>query len=84
MKLFKFLVYSCFVFVLVSISGMSFAEQPQHGLSLFGNLKYSHNFTHFDYVNPQAPKGGKVRYATVGSFDSLNPFILKQIIVSIL
>ncbi len=79
MKLFKFLVYSCFVFVLVSISGMSFAEQPQHGLSLFGNLKYSHNFTHFDYVNPQAPKGGKVRYATVGSFDSLNPFILKGV-----
>jgi len=78
-KLFKFLVYSCFVFVLVSISGMSFAEQPQHGLSLFGNLKYSHNFTHFDYVNPQAPKGGKVRYATVGSFDSLNPFILKGV-----
>jgi len=58
---------------------MSFAEQPQHGLSLFGNLKYSHNFTHFDYVNPQAPKGGKVRYATVGSFDSLNPFILKGV-----
>ncbi len=79
MKLFKFLVYSCFVFVLVSISGMSFAEQPQHGLSLFGNLKYSHNFTHFDYVNPQAPKGGQVRYATVGSFDSLNPFILKGV-----
>jgi microcin C transport system substrate-binding protein len=78
-KLFKFLVYSCFVFVLVSISGMSFAEQPQHGLSLFGNLKYSHNFTHFDYVNPQAPKGGQVRYATVGSFDSLNPFILKGV-----
>ena len=79
MKLFKFIVYSCFVFVLVSISGMSFAEQPQHGLSLFGNLKYSHNFTHFDYVNPQAPKGGQVRYATVGSFDSLNPFILKGV-----
>ena len=58
---------------------MSFAEQPQHGLSLFGNLKYSHNFTHFDYVNPQAPKGGQVRYATVGSFDSLNPFILKGV-----
>ena len=50
-----------------------------HGLSLFGDLKYEKSFTNFDYVNPDAPKGGGVRYATVGSFDSLNPYILKGV-----
>ena len=48
-----------------------------HGNSLLGDLKYPPDFTHFDYVNPDAPKGGEVRLATIGSFDSLHPFILK-------
>ncbi len=53
---------------------------PRHGLSAFGDLKYPAGFKHFDYVNPSAPKGGRI--VTVGtsglrSFDSLNPFILK-------
>jgi microcin C transport system substrate-binding protein len=52
---------------------------PVHGLSAFGSLKYKPDFKHFDYVNPQAPKGGAM--ALLGSsgktsFDSLNPFIL--------
>jgi microcin C transport system substrate-binding protein len=50
-----------------------------HGLSLFGDLKYGADFTHFDYVNPDAPKGGTVRYAAIGTFDTLNPFTLKGI-----
>jgi microcin C transport system substrate-binding protein len=48
-----------------------------HGLSLFGDLKYGADFSHFDYVNPDAPKGGTVRYSAIGTFDNLNPFILK-------
>ena len=48
-----------------------------HGLSLFGDLKYGPDFTHFDYVNPEAPKGGTVRYSAIGTFDNLNPYILK-------
>jgi microcin C transport system substrate-binding protein len=48
-----------------------------HGLSLFGDLKYGPDFKHFDYVNPDAPKGGSVRYAAIGTFDTLNPFTLK-------
>lgn len=48
-----------------------------YGLSAFGELKYGPNFKHFDYVNPKAPKGGELRLAEIGSFDSLNPFILK-------
>jgi len=53
------------------------AAEPRHGLSLFGDLKYPPNFAHFDYVNPDAPKGGTVKYAAIGTFDTLNPFTLK-------
>lgn len=53
------------------------AAERTHGLSIFGDLKYPADFKHFDYVNPDAPKGG--RMATIGglAFDSFNPFILK-------
>ena len=51
--------------------------QVVHGTSLLGDLKYSPDFTHFDYVNPDALKGGDVRLSAIGSFDSLHPFILK-------
>ena len=53
------------------------ADGAAHGLALFADLKYGADFTHFDYVNPDAPKGGDVRYATVGSFDNLNRSFLK-------
>ncbi len=49
----------------------------RHGLSLFGDLKYPADFKSFDYVKPDAPKGGRVRIHAVGSFDSLNPFTYK-------
>ena len=48
-----------------------------HGLSIFGELKYAADFQHFDYVNPDAPKGGTVRLGHAGSFDNLNPLIVK-------
>ena len=47
----------------------------RHGLSLFGDLKYPPNFPHFDYVDPEAPKGGTVREATIGTFDSFNTVV---------
>ncbi len=50
---------------------------PQHGIAMHGSLKYPAAFTHFDYVNPEAPKGGSVTFGVLGSFDSLNPFIVK-------
>tara|TARA_B100000686_G_C16800282_1_gene985441 strand:- start:3780 stop:5639 length:1860 start_codon:yes stop_codon:yes gene_type:complete len=51
--------------------------KPKHGLSVFGDLKYSKKFQHFDYVNPKAPKGGKIRLPGLDNFESINPFILK-------
>ena len=51
-----------------------------HGISTFGDLKYPADFEHFDYVNPDAPKGGTMSFRGTGgsqTFDSLNPFILE-------
>jgi microcin C transport system substrate-binding protein len=49
----------------------------RHSLSLIGEPKYPAGFDHFDFVNPDAPKGGLVRLADIGSFDSLNPVLYK-------
>ena len=51
--------------------------EPKHGISVFGDLKYGPDFAHFEYVNPDAPKGGEMRLSFIGSFDNLNPYILK-------
>ncbi|CBG40238.1 extracellular solute-binding protein [Helicobacter mustelae] len=48
----------------------------QDAIALDGEPKYKH-FKHFDYANPSAPKGGSLRSYVLGSFDSLNPFLLK-------
>jgi microcin C transport system substrate-binding protein len=62
--------------VLVSLSTSGPAADTgivtSHGFAAFGTLKYPANFTHFDYVNPDAPKGGVFRSATPGYYDSFN------------
>ncbi|QXI36860.1 extracellular solute-binding protein [Pseudomonas xantholysinigenes] len=53
---------------------------PQHALTLYDEPpKYPANFKHFEYVNPDAPKGGTFRQSSFGGFDSLNPFINKGV-----
>ncbi len=51
----------------------------RHGVSVFGDLKYGPDFTHFAYANPDAPKGGELRLMGLDTFDNLNPFILKGV-----
>ncbi len=41
----------------------------RHAMSLFADVKYPADFKHFDYVNPQAPKGGTARMIAFGTFD---------------
>lgn len=56
------------------------AAVERHGLSAFGDLKYAPDFAHFDYVNPDAPKGGKLSMigtSRLVTFDTLNGYILK-------
>lgn len=58
---------------------MAWAQEvvTSYAVSLHGAPKYATDFKNFDYVNPNAPKGGNINLAVVGTFDSLNPYILK-------
>ncbi|MEL7303917.1 MAG: ABC transporter substrate-binding protein, partial [Pseudomonadota bacterium] len=65
---------------LVALAPTPSIADPKHGISTFGELKYPADFKHFDYVNSDAPKGG--RLSRIGSrglvtFDSFNGYILK-------
>jgi len=51
---------------------------PVHAISMHGEPALPADFKHFPYVNPNVKKGGKISYGVVGTFDSLNPFILKS------
>ena len=57
-------------------TGASIAE-PAHGLAMYGEPALPEGFTALPYANPDAPTGGRMATAEVGSFDSLNPYILK-------
>ncbi len=65
--------------ICVCLTPIAAEETParHHALSLIGQPKYPADFQHFDYVNPDAPKGGMVRIADIGSFDSLNPVLYR-------
>lgn len=53
---------------------------PVHGIAMHGELKYPEGFSHFDYVNPDAPKGGTLRMSVVANgFDSFNPFVIRGV-----
>ena len=53
---------------------------PAHGIAMHGAPKYAPGFAHLDYANPDAPKGGELRRAATGTFDNLNPFIIKGVV----
>ncbi len=64
--------------ILVALAASSAsAETARHGISVFGDLKYGPEFSHFDYVNPEAPKGGSIKVTGLETFETINPFILK-------
>ncbi|MYD78079.1 MAG: ABC transporter substrate-binding protein, partial [Gammaproteobacteria bacterium] len=70
--------------LLIISSWVAYAESPQpaHGIAMHGELKYGPDFQHFDYVNPNAPKGGMLRTAARGTFDSFHGHIPKGNAVS--
>jgi peptide/nickel transport system substrate-binding protein len=55
---------------------------PEHGIAMHGEPLLPENFDHVRYVNPQAPKGGRLTQGVLGTFDSLNPFIVKGLSLS--
>lgn len=52
---------------------------PVHAIAMHGDPKYPASFKHFDYVNPDAPKGGRLRLSALETFDSFNPYIIKGV-----
>ena len=54
------------------------AADPHHGIAAHGEPALARDFAHFPYADPEAPKGGQIAYGVVGTFDNLNPFILKS------
>jgi microcin C transport system substrate-binding protein len=63
--------------IMLCLAAPALAQQQtwRHGLSLMGEPRYPADFRHFDYVNPNAPKGGVVRQAAFGGFDNVNPVV---------
>ncbi len=53
--------------------------EPVHGIAMHGEPALPAGFTHFPYANPEAPKGGEITYCVIGSFDNLNPFIIRSL-----
>jgi peptide/nickel transport system substrate-binding protein len=53
------------------------AGEPRHAIAMHGEAVYQAGFSHFRYANPDAPKGGRLTQAFVGTFDSLNPLIVR-------
>lgn len=69
----------CSIIVIVPAAFAAEAPHFAHGVSDFGNFKYPEGFAHFDYVNPDAPKGGILKLSTPTSFNSFTPIIPKGI-----
>lgn len=62
----------------VTSFGNAAVAAPVHAIAMHGEPALPADFKNFPYVNPNVKKGGKISYGVVGSFDSLNPFILKS------
>ncbi len=65
------------VAMVVPIGPASAEPYTGHGIAIYGAPKYPADFRQFDYVNPNAPKGGTIRFGAVGGFDSFNNLIIK-------
>ena len=78
-RLAPFALAAAFLSLLVfGMPGDGLAENfRSYAVAKTGEPAYGPDFTHFDYVNPEAPKGGTVKLGAIGAFDSLNPFIIK-------
>ena len=64
------------------VVAMPLADQPNykgHAISMYGDLKYGPDFKHFEYANPNAPRGGTIKMSAGGTYDCLNQFILKGV-----
>ena len=73
---------SLLILALAVPSGARAEARHLHALSRVGAIKFPPGFQHFDWVNPDAPKGGSIRLADIGGFDNLNPFTFKGLLAA--
>jgi len=73
------LIAPCLAVLAALAAGAARADESVNGIgiAMHGAPKYKPGFRHFDYVNPDAPKGGEVNLAAIGGFDTLNGFTIK-------
>jgi peptide/nickel transport system substrate-binding protein len=62
---------------ILALAAAAASPEPLHGIAMHGDPALPADFDHLPYANPDAPKGGRITYGFVGTFDSLNPFIVK-------
>lgn len=72
-------------FAAIAVLGLMFigcgtaGAAPSHSIALHGTPLYADNFEAFPYVNPSAPKGGRLTLGVLGSFENLNPLIVQGV-----
>ncbi|AYG59128.1 extracellular solute-binding protein [Rhizobium jaguaris] len=66
------------IFLFFSTFCSAAIAQPLYGIAMHGDPALPADYAHFTYVNPSVKKGGHINYGVVGTFDNLNPFILKS------
>lgn len=67
-----------FLFVILFLGGEQLCRANESAIAMHGSPALGADFTHFPYANPEAPKGGKITYGVVGTFDGLNPFVIRS------
>ena len=73
------IVYKLFLFFMILCSSFGqFCQANETGIAMHGSPALGAGFDHFPYANPDAPKGGKITYGVVGTFDGLNPFVIRS------
>ncbi len=71
-------IFAVFAAMFTMSAGLAAAQTgPSHAIAMHGDPALPADFQNFPYVNPSAPKGGRIDYAWQGTFDSLNPFIVQ-------
>ena len=73
----KYLILAAGLILASPALALTGTDGPSHGMAMHGEVKYGPAFTHFDYVNRGALKGGEDVRRAIGTFDSLNPFIIQ-------
>jgi microcin C transport system substrate-binding protein len=65
--------------LILATASPALASEAKHAFALHGDPKYPATYTHFEYTNPDAPKGGTLNLSAIGTFDTLNPYIVKGV-----